>query len=185
MKIKISLVAFLMILIPIAVVAANRIEYQDKPTEDAANLVTKYTLSGDEERGEYLKQLEEMTVKHPGNNNVRNMYANILLAEKNYPMGLEQLKVINKDNPKPGSKLTECMLMEKTGESVGRCYQDAVCLFEKSNNDDDNYILALYLADDPKFEVEKNKLVSSGRLTDAEKKILSLSRNELIGSVLP
>lgn len=40
MRIKTSLVAFLMILIPIAAVAANGIEYQDKATEDAANLVT-------------------------------------------------------------------------------------------------------------------------------------------------
>ena len=185
MRIKTSLVAFLMILIPIAAVAANGIEYQDKATEDAANQVTKYMLSGDEERGKYLKQLKKMTANHPGNNNVRNMYANILIAERNYPMGLEQLKIINKDNPKPGSKLTECMLMEKAGERAGGCYQGVVSLFEESHTEDDNYIIALYLSGDPKFEAEKNKLMGSGRLTEEEKNILSLRRDELIGSVLP
>nr|EKV9899817.1 hypothetical protein [Pluralibacter gergoviae] len=100
-------------------------------------------------------------------------------------MGLEQLKIINKGNPKPVSKLTECMLVERNGKDAASCYKYAVSLFEKNNKEDDNYIIALYLAGDSRFEVAKNKLVSSGKLMDTEKSILSMSRNELIGTFFP
>ncbi|KMK10121.1 hypothetical protein ABW07_02450 [Pluralibacter gergoviae] len=72
-----------------------------------------------------------MTIKYPNNINVRNMYTNILLADKNYLLGLEQLKIINKVNPKPVSKLTECMLVERNDKDAASCYKYAASLFEK------------------------------------------------------
>ncbi|MCK1069424.1 hypothetical protein OCJ35_02935 [Pluralibacter gergoviae] len=185
MKIKICLMCFLLIFVPIAAIAVNGTVYQDKPTEDAANLVAKYTLSDDADKKGYVKQLEDMTIKYPNNINVRNMYANILIADKKYSLGLEQLKIVNNVNPEPVSKLTECMLVERNGKEVASCYKEAVSLFEKKHEDDDNYIIALYLAGDSRFEVARNKLVSSGKLTETEKNILSMSRNELIGTFFP
>ncbi|EMO6899939.1 hypothetical protein QDZ16_002471, partial [Pluralibacter gergoviae] len=184
-KIKYSLITFLLFFIPIAAIAINGTVYQDKPTEDAANLVAKYTLSDDADKEGYVKQLEDMTIKYPNNINVRNMYTNILLADKKYLLGLEQLKIINKVNPKPVSKLTECMLVERNDKDAASCYKYAVSLFEKNNKEDDNYIIALYLAGDSRFEVAKNELVSSGKLMDTEKSILSMSRNQLIGTFFP
>ncbi|MBW7982697.1 hypothetical protein [Enterobacillus tribolii] len=185
MKIKYFLIAFFIVLIPIAVVA-NEIKYQDEPTKEAANLVTKYALSDDNaERDNYLKQLEEMAEKNPSNNNVRNMYANILLAERKYFLGLHQLQLINKETPKPGSKLTECMLLERTGKDAGDCYREAVSLFEKNNENDDNYVMALYLSNNPKFEAKKNELMKKGKLENEGENIFSLNRNELINSIFP
>lgn len=175
----------MLIFTPIAAIAVNRTVYKDKPTEDAANLVAKYTLSDDADKEGYVKQLEDMTIKYPNNINVRNMYTNILLADKKYLLGLEQLKIINKVNPKPVSKLTECMLVERNDKDAASCYKYAASLFEKNNKEDDNYIIALYLAGDSRFEVEKNELVSSGKLMDTEKSILPMSRNELIGTFFP
>ena len=129
MKLKICLMYFLLIFAPIAAIAVNGTVYQDKPTEDAANLVVKYTLSDDADKEGYVKQLEDMTIKHPNNSNVRNMYTDVLIADKQYSLGLEQLKIINKVNPKPVSKLTECMLVERNGKETASCYKDAVPLF--------------------------------------------------------
>lgn len=185
MRIKFPLLACLMIFTSIAGIAANGIVYQDKPTEDAANLVTKYTLSGDADKEVYVKKLEGMTIKYPNNINIRNMYANILIADKKYSSGLEQLEIVNKVNPKPVSKLTECMLAERNGKNETSCYKEAVSLFEKKNKNDDNYIIALNLSGDPRFEVEKNKLESSEKLTEAQRNILSMSRGELISSIFP
>ncbi|MGK8934014.1 hypothetical protein ACRS85_14760 [Pluralibacter gergoviae] len=185
MKIKMCLIYFLLIFTPIAAITVNRTVYKDKLTEDAANLVAKYLLSDDADKEGYVKQLEDMTIKHPNNSNVRNMYTDVLIADKQYSLGLEQLKIINKGNPKPVSKLTECMLVERNGKDAASCYKYAVALFEKNNKEDDNYIIALYLAGDSRFEVAKNELVSSGKLMDTEKSILSMSRNQLIGTFFP
>lgn len=185
MKIKFSLFFLSMVLFPIVVIAANSIKYQDKATEDAANLVTQYTLADDAQKQGYLKKLEALTVKHPDNNNVRKMYANILIADKKYPSGLEQMEMLNKNNPQPVSKLTECMLVERNGKDAESCYKNAVALFETNRITDDNYVMALYLADDPRFEAEKKKLISSGKLTETEKSLFSMSKNELISTMFP
>lgn len=102
----------------------------------------------------------------------------------NYALGLEQLIFVNNDTKKPDSKLTECMLRERMKQDFQSCYSEAISLFENDKNSDNNYLMALFLANDTRFNAEKEKLFKSQKLLGNET-IFSVKRNEIIKTFFP
>ena len=132
-----------------------------------------------------LQELKKLTNENSNNFQVRSLYLNILLLEKQYSLGLEQIKILNRIKPLPLSKLNECILIERIGDAVGHCYQDAIALFAANNNRDDNYILALKFANDPRFEDERKRLIETGRIIQEVQEIIAMDKQTFLQTFYP
>ncbi|WP_241606101.1 hypothetical protein [Rosenbergiella epipactidis] len=125
-------------------------ERHDKKTILYANgLLDRYIKYPASEKLHALKELKSLTNKNPRNVKVRSIYLNILLLEKHYTQGLEQIKTINKNSPIALSKLNECLLIERVGKEPRSCYQQAVKLFRAKRNHDNTSILVLKFSQNP------------------------------------
>ena len=132
-----------------------------------------------------LEELRSLTNKNSGNIQVRSIYLNILLLEKQYIQGLEQIKIINKNSPVALSKLNECILTERVGREPGNCYQQATKLFSAKNNHDTNYILALKFSQDPSFRSERSRLVKAGKITKEAEDIIDMDKQDFLNTFYP
>ncbi|WKX26187.1 hypothetical protein [Tatumella ptyseos] len=161
-------------------------EYHDKKTIFYANgLLDRYIKDPASERFYVLTELKSLTNKNPRNFKVRSIYLNILLLEKHYTQGLEQIKIINKTSHTALFKLNECLLIERVGKDPRSCYQQAVKLFRAKRNHDTNYILALKFAQDPNFRSERYRLVNAGKITKEAENIIDMDKQTFLAIFYP
>ncbi|WP_241613540.1 hypothetical protein [Rosenbergiella epipactidis] len=161
-------------------------ERHDKKTILYANrLLDRYIKDPASEKLYSLKKLKSLTNKNPRNVKVRSIYLNILLLEKHYTQGLEQIKIINKTSPVALSKLNECLLIERVGKEPRSCYQQAVKLFRAKRNHDNNYILALKFSQDPNFLSERYRLVNAGKITKEAENIIDMDKQTFLATFYP
>ena len=161
-------------------------EHVDKKTIIYANEVLERYIKYPTSEGMYaLEELHSLTQKNPGNVQVRSIYLNILLLEKQYVHGLEQIKIINKNSPVALSKLNECILTERVGKEPGSCYQQATKLFSAKNNHDTNYILALKFSQDPNFISERSRLAKAGKITKEAEDIIDMDKQTFLNTFYP
>ena len=161
-------------------------EHHDKKTILYANgLLDRYIKDPASERFYALKELKSLTNKNPRNVKIRSIYLNILLLEKHYTQGLEQIKIINKNSPIALYKLNECLLIERVGKEPRSCYQQAVKLFRAKRNHDNNYILALKFSQDPNFLSERYRLVNAGKITKEAENIIDMDKQTFLATFYP
>ncbi|MCL9668620.1 hypothetical protein L2C91_09590 [Rosenbergiella epipactidis] len=161
-------------------------ERHDKKTILYANeLLDHYIKDPASEKLYALKELKSLTNKNPRNVKIRSIYLNILLLEKHYVQGLEQIKIINKTGPMALSKLNECLLTERVGKDPGSCYQQAAKLFSAKNDHDTNYILALKFSQDPNFRSERSRLVNAGKINKEAENIIDMDKQTFLATFYP
>lgn len=161
-------------------------EHHDKKTIlYASGLLDRYLKDPASQRFYTLTELNSLMNKNPKNVKVRSIYLNILLLEKHYVQGLEQIKIINKTSPMALSKLNECLLTERVGKEPGSCYQQAAKLFSAKNNHDTNYILALKFSQDPNFRSERSRLVNAGKINKEAENIIDMDKQTFLATFYP
>lgn len=69
-------------------------------------------------------------------------------------------------------------------QDVQSCYFEAISLFEKDKNSGSNYIMALFLANDARFNAEKERMIKSQKLSGDEA-IFCVKRNDMINTFFP
>jgi len=159
--------------------------YADKATQEVSELVSGYLKADDHNKLVIIEKIESIVKNNPDNGNVKNMYANILVADGQYLKGLKEIESINIKNKRPVSSLTECMLKEKLSMPYNQCYKEVVKLSEKEKTKDINYLAALYLGSDKRFPAEKERLLQQGKITTEEVEHFNLDRNKYINEIFP
>lgn len=112
------------------------------------------------------------------------MYANVLLADKQYQAGLQQIEIINKKHAPP-FLLTECMIKERLNIPLDGCYKATVRIMDKNNIKDINYLTALFFASDPRFDEERSKQLRADEISDDQAAYYNISRADFLLNLFP
>ncbi|MCT4703930.1 hypothetical protein MUA02_18925 [Enterobacteriaceae bacterium H20N1] len=159
--------------------------YADKATETGAKLVDEYTKASSKGKQRFITELQILTHKNPENSNVRKMYANVLLADKQYQSGLQQIEIINKKYGTPSFLLTACMVKERLNMPFNGCYKDIIRIMDKNNVKDVNYLTALFFASDPRFDEERRKQLRADEISGEQAAYYNLSREDFLLNLYP
>ncbi|WP_202301585.1 hypothetical protein [Dryocola clanedunensis] len=159
--------------------------HTDRTTEAASALVSEYVKTEDISKPAIINKMKTLVDENPKNINIRNMYLSLLLAEQQYDTALQQLQVLNKEKQNKTGLLTECMLKERIRPGDARCFESLIAQYDKENEKDASYLTALFMAKDKRFEAEKQKQLSDGKITNEEASHYTLSREAFLHELFP
>ncbi|WP_288882881.1 hypothetical protein [uncultured Kosakonia sp.] len=154
-----------------------------EPTQQASELVKKYTLSEDADKLVVLEDFDKLAPKNPKNVNVIRSYTSLLASRGDYQKSLTYLKSVNRANP--SFLLQECMLKERLGKKEDTCYQRVISESESNHIENMDYLMALFFTNDDKFPAVKQRLLTKNPALSDDFTLFSQDKRSVLMAIYP
>jgi len=154
-----------------------------EPTQQASELVKKYTLSEDADKLVVLEDFDKLARKNPENVNVIRSYTSLLASRGDYQKSLTYLKSVNRANP--SFLLQECMLKERLGKKEDTCYQRVISESESNHIENMDYLMALFFTNDDKFPAVKQRLLTKNPALSDDFTLFSQDKRSVLMAIYP
>ncbi|MFE8100768.1 hypothetical protein RBA71_04605 [Brenneria goodwinii] len=185
MNTKYIAIAFFFTFFSLVAMAGGSGGYVDKPTEEASELVRKYVISDDSGKSSILNNLAKLADSNPENINVIRIYASLLSSEGMYKKAISYLEPINKVKTTPSLLLQECMLKDRINKTDLNCYKKVIFLSENNDTENMDYLMALFLSGDDRFEKKKEILMKNNQSLENDFSIFSHDKKSVLQSIYP
>ena len=158
-----------------------------EPTQQASELVKKYTLSEDADKTAVLEDFDKLARKNPENVNVIRSYTSLLASRGDYQKSLTYLESVNRANanPNPSFLLQECMLKERLGKKEDTCYQRVISESESNHIENMDYLMALFFTNDDKFPAVKQRLLTKNPALSDDFTLFSQDKRSVLMAIYP
>lgn len=176
----------LLIFILFASCYCHAIGFNDETTtKKASNLVMEYINSDSHvKKGEVVCKLHKLYNNDQDNINIVRMYTEVLSSEGKYHEAINVLSLFNSKNKNPSLLLNECMLKDRMGNNEPSCYAKVISLKEASNKKDIDYLMALFMTNDKRFDKEK-RIYMKGRNDNHDMEIFKYNKRKVLSELYP
>ena len=156
-----------------------------EPTQQASELVKKYTLSEDTDKPAVLENFDKLARKNPENVNVIRSYTSLLASRGDYQKSLTYLEPFNRANANPSLLLQECMLKERLDKKEDACYQRVISESESKHIENMDYLMALFFTNDDKFPAVKQRLLTKNPALSNDFTLFSQDKRSVLMAIYP
>lgn len=156
-----------------------------EPTQQASELVKKYTLAEDTDKPAVLEDFDKLARKNPENVNVIRSYTSLLASRGDYQKSLTYLEPFNRANANPSLLLQECMLKERLGKKEDACYQRVISESESNHIENMDYLMALFFTNDDKFLAVKQRLLTKNPALSDDFTLFSQDKRSVLMVIYP